>query len=65
MYLKITSIERIDTNIPADLFVNSDANGIAICIKQVELYNNDGTPARTVKLNDELIRRIKEIKIPV
>lgn len=65
MYLKIVALERIDTNVPAELFTASDANGIAVCIKQIELYNDDGTINRTCKLNDAMLKLLKDAKIPV
>ncbi len=65
MHIRITSIEVIDTNKPADLFVNSDANGIAVCIREVAIYKDDGTFDRVCKLNDDLLKMLKTVKIQV
>jgi len=62
-YLKIISLEIIDTNKEQELFVASDAKGIAVCIKQVGLMNDDGSLNRMVKLNESLLTLLKSTKI--
>lgn len=62
-YLKLTCIEKIDTNEPTELFTGSDANGIIIAIKQIHLFNDQGQEQRIVRMTKELIETLKQTKI--
>ncbi len=63
MYLKLTCIEKIDSNKPDELFTGSDANGIIIAIKQIHLYDSNGVEQRIVRMTKELIETLKQTKI--
>lgn len=61
--MRITVIDKIDTNIPADLFLGSDANGICFAIRQVCIIGEDGKVERTCRMTKELIDKLKTVKI--
>lgn len=64
-YLSLCTIEIIDTNKPQELWLGSDAHGIAIVIRQVELCNNNGEHIKYCKLNKSLIDVIKKARIEI
>lgn len=64
-YLSLCTIEIIDTNKPQDLFETSDANGMALVIRQVEVCSASGEHVKYCKLNKELIKFLKQVKIQI
>ncbi len=65
MYIKLTSIDKIDTNEQQELFTGSDANGIIIAIKQIHLYNEHGVKLRSCRITKEMIELLKSAKIQI
>ncbi len=63
-HLLITQIELVSMDDQQDLFINTDANGKCICIKQVMVVDEMGNE-RAARFTKELIQKLKSLKIEI